>query len=285
MADIAKDQDWTTVIKPKSGLLEFNLKELLHYKFLMFLFVRRDFVAQYKQTLLGPIWLLLQPILTTGIYSIVFGGLAKIPTDGIPQPVFYMAGTTLWNYFSSCLSGTANVFSANAGIFSKVYFPRLAVPITTIITKLYTFAFQMVLFILVYVVYLFQGAAMHPNVFLLLVPLVIVHSAVLGLGVGLWSNALTLKYRDLSQLISFGVSLWMWATPIVYPLSLVPNKYRYLMLLNPMAPVVELFRYSFTGAGSITLIPYAISVVVTAFIIFTGLLLFHRTERNFVDVV
>ena len=251
----------------------------------MFLFVRRDFVSQYKQTLLGPLWLVLQPLLTTGIYSLVFGNLAKIPTDGIPQPVFYMAGTTLWNYFSSCLLGTSTVFTMNSGLFSKVYFPRLAVPITTTITKLYTFGIQLVLFIIIYVAYVARGAAMAPNLFLLMMPLVMAHTALLGLGVGLWASALTVKYRDLGQLVSFGVSLWMWATPIVYPLSLVPAKYRFLIYLNPLAPVVELFRYSFTGAGAFAIVPYATSVAVTAIILFVGLLLFHRAERTFVDVV
>jgi lipopolysaccharide transport system permease protein len=285
MTEIIKDEQWTTVIRPKSGLLDLNLRELFHYKFLMFLFVRRDFVSQYKQTLLGPLWLLLQPLLTTGIYSIIFGGLAKIPTDGIPQPVFYMAGTTLWNYFASCLSGTSNVFSSNAGIFGKVYFPRLSVPITTVITRLYTFAFQLLLFLVVYAVYLFQGAAMRPNLYLLLLPVIVIHAALLGLGVGLWSNALTVKYRDLGQIIGFGVSVWMWATPIVYPLSLVPERFRFLIYFNPMAPVVELFRYSFTGAGSFAILPYAVSVVITSIVIFTGLILFHRAEQTFVDII
>lgn len=278
-------EQWTTIIRPKSGLLDFNLKELINHKFLMFLFVRRDFVAQFKQTILGPFWLALQPLFTTGIYSIIFGGLAKIPTDGIPQPVFYMAGTILWNYFSSCLSGSSSVFSSNAGIFSKVYFPRLVVPITTVVTRLYTFVIQLIIFIIIYAVYLFRGAAMHPNLFLLLVPVVIMHSALLGLGAGLWVNSLTVKYRDLGQLVSFGVSLWMWATPIVYPLSLVPQKYQFLIYFNPMAPVVELFRYSFTGAGTFPLLPYLTSVVVTSIILFVGLIMFHRTEQTFVDIV
>ncbi len=279
------DGEWTTIIRPKSGLLDFNLKELLHFKFLMFLFVRRDFVSQYKQTLLGPLWLVLQPIFTTGVYSIVFGGLAKIPTDGVPQPVFYMAGTTLWNYFSSCLLGTSTIFTSNSGLFSKVYFPRLAVPITTVVTKLYTFVIQLALFLVIYAVYAIQGAVMRPNLYLLLLPVLVVQTALLGLAVGLWSNALTVKYRDLSQLIGFGVSLWMWATPIVYPLSLVPDKYRPLVYFNPIAPLVELFRYSFTGAGTFEPLSYLMSIAVTVVVLFIGLVLFHRAEQTFVDVV
>ncbi len=276
---------WSVVIRPKAGALDFNFRELLHYKFLTFLFVRRDFVSQFKQTLLGPLWLILQPILTTGIYSIVFGGLAKIPTDGIPQPVFYMAGTTLWGYFSSCLGGTSSVLSSNAGLFGKVYFPRLIVPITTVITRLYTFVIQLVLFLVLYVIYILQGASLRPNLFLLLLPLMVVHVALLGLGVGLWASALTVKYRDLAQLISFGVSLWMWATPIVYPLSLVPQKYRILISLNPMAPVIDVFRYSFTGVGGFAVLPYVVSIAVTIFVLFIGLILFHRAEQAFIDIV
>ncbi len=275
---------WTTIIRPRSGLLDFNLKENLHYKFLMFLFVRRDFVSQYKQTILGPLWLVVQPLFTTGIYTVIFGSLAKIPTDGVPQPVFYMAGITLWNYFSSCVSGTSSVFVSNSGIFGKVYFPRLTVPLTSIITKLYTFLVQLVLFLIVFGVYLAKGANVHPNLFLLMVPFLLAHSALLGMAVGLWSSALTVKYRDLSYLISFGMSLWMWATPIVYPLSFVPQKYRALIYLNPVAPIVEIFRYGFTGAGGFPVASYALSVFVTATLLFVGLVLFHRAEQTFIDV-
>jgi lipopolysaccharide transport system permease protein len=250
----------------------------------MFLFVRRDFVSQYKQTILGPLWLVLQPLFTTGIYSIIFGGLAKIPTDGVPQPVFYMAGITVWNYFSSCLNSTANVFTSNAGLFGKVYFPRLTVPITATVTKLYTFMIQLVLFLIVYAVYAFQGAALRPNLFLLLLPVLLAHTALLGMAVGLWSSALTVKYRDLTYLVSFGVSLWMWATPIVYPISFVPERYRSLIYFNPVAPIVETFRYGFTGAGSFPLVSYLASLGVTAVVVFVGLILFHHAEQTSIDV-
>jgi lipopolysaccharide transport system permease protein len=230
-------------------------------------------------------WFFIQPLFTTGIYSIIFGSLAKIPTDGVPQPVFYLAGTTLWNYFSSCLGGTGSVFIANAGMFGKVYFPRLTVPIATVITRLFTFVIQMFLFLVVYFVYLARGAAMSPNIWLLLLPIMLVHTAILGIAVGMWSSALTVKYRDLGQLISFGVSLWMWATPIVYPLSLVPKKYRMLASLNPVSPIVEIFRYSFTGAGSLPVMQYLVSLIVTAVLLIIGLILFHRAEQTFIDVV
>jgi lipopolysaccharide transport system permease protein len=284
MANIAEDQDWTTIIRPKSGLFDFGLKEIRHYKFLMYLFVRRDFVSQYKQTVLGPLWLIIQPIFTTGIYSIIFGGLAKIPTDGVPQPVFYMAGITLWSYFSSCLGGTAGVFSSNAGIFGKVYFPRLTVPITITITRLYTFMIQLIVFLVVYIVYAFRGATIRPNLFLLLLPVLVAHSALLGMAVGLWSSALTVKYRDVSYLVGFGVSLWMWATPIVYPISFIPEKYRFLIYFNPMAPIVETFRFGATGAGGFPLVSYLASLAVTAIVLFVGLVLFHKAEQTFIDV-
>lgn len=281
----AEEETWTKVIRPKAGVFDFNLKELLQYKFMMFLFVRRDFVSQYKQTLLGPLWLVIQPLFTTGIYSVIFGGLAKIPTDGIPQPIFYMAGTTLWGFFSSCLSATSSVLSSNAGLFGKVYFPRLAVPLSSVINRLYSFSIQLALFAIMYLAYALSGATIRPNAMLLLLPLVVAQCALLGLGVGLCSSALTVKYRDLSQVVTMGVSIWMWATPIVYPLSLVPERFRFLVYLNPMAPVIELFRFSATGAGGFALVPFAISVVVTAVILFTGLVLFHGAEQNFVDIV
>jgi lipopolysaccharide transport system permease protein len=278
-------EHWTTIIRPRSGLLDFDLRELLHYKFLMLLFVRRDFVAQYKQTILGPFWLVIQPLFQTGIYSMIFGSLAKIPTDGIPQPVFYMAGITLWNYFSSCISSTASVFTSNSAIFGKVYFPRLTVPITATVTRLYTFLIQLVLFLVVYAVYAIQGAALRPNLFLLFIPLLIAHTALLGMAIGLWSSALTFKYRDLSYMVSFGVSLWMWATPIVYPMSFVPEKYRFLIYINPVAPIVETFRLGFTGAGRFPIESYVVSLCGTAVVLFVGLILFHRAEQSFVDVV
>ncbi len=204
---------WTTVIKPETGLLDFNLKELLSYKFLMFLFVRRDFVSQFKQTILGPLWFVVQPLFTTGIYTIIFGNLAKIPTEGVPQPVFYMAGITLWGFFSGCLSGTSAALIGNVGIFGKVYFPRLTVPITTVATKFLTFLLQMALFLIVYLAYMLRGAVMAPNLWLLLLPALLLQSAALGLAFGLCASALTVKYRDLSQLVAFGLSIWMWATP------------------------------------------------------------------------
>jgi len=277
-------QYWDLVIEPTNKFFHFNLKELAHYKFLMFLFVRRDFVAQFKQTILGPLWFILQPVMTSGIFTVLFSEIAKIPTDGVPPFLFNLAGVTLWNYFSSCLTSTSNVLGTNAGLFGKVYFPRLAVPIAVVITRLYTFAIQFAFFLVVYFVLLAFGAKLQPNLYLLLVPVMIAHSALLGLGIGLWASALTVKYRDLNQLIGFGVGLAMYVTPIFYPLSVVPKNLHWLVTINPMAPIVEIFRYAFTGTGSLPVVSYTISLAATLVVVFFGVALFHRAERNAVDV-
>jgi len=282
---VAKEQEqWDLIIEPKGKFLRFDLKELFQYKFLMFLFVRRDFVAQFKQTILGPLWFIIQPVMTSGIFTIIFSVIAKIPTDGVPPFLFNLIGVTLWNYFASCLTSTSNTLGGNAGLFGKVYFPRLAVPISTVITRLYTFAIQFAFFLIVYIIMLAGGAALKPNIFLLLVPVMVVHSALLGLGIGLFASALTVKYRDLIQLIGFGVSLAMYATPIFYPLSAVPPDLQWLVSINPMAPVIEIFRYAFTGTGSLPLFEYCTSLVLTIVVLFFGLALFHRAERSAIDV-
>lgn len=279
-----KNQQWDLVIEPKNKLLRFELKELLQYKFLMFLFVRRDFVAQFKQTILGPLWFIIQPVMTSGIFTIIFSEIAKIPTDGVPPFLFNLAGVTLWNYFASCLTSTSNTLGGNAGLFGKVYFPRMAVPISTVITRLYTFGIQFVFFLVVYFVLMANGAILKPNWYLLFIPVVVAHAALLGLGIGLWASALTVKYRDLNQLIGFGISLAMYATPIFYPLSVVPEQLKWLVAGNPMAPVVETFRYAFTGTGTVPIVEYSVSLGITVIVLFFGIALFHRAERNFVDV-
>jgi len=278
------EEQWDLVIEPKNRFFRLDLKELMQYKFLMFLFVRRDFVAQFKQTILGPLWFIIQPVMTSGIFTLIFSEIAKIPTDGVPPFLFNLAGVTLWNYFASCLTSTSNILGANSGLFGKVYFPRLAVPISTVITRLYTFGIQFVFFLVVYLALMANGAVLKPNWYLLLVPVMVGHAALLGLGIGLWASALTVKYRDLNQLVSFGVGLAMYATPIFYPLSAVPQSLKWLVALNPMAPVVEIFRYAFTGTGSLPLLEYSISLGVTLVVVFFGLALFHRAERNFIDV-
>jgi len=278
------EEKWDMVLEPKNRFFQFDLKELMQYKFLMFLFVRRDFVAQFKQTILGPLWFIIQPVMTSGIFTIIFSEIAKIPTDGVPPFLFNLAGVTLWNYFASCLTSTSNTLGSNAGLFGKVYFPRLSVPISAVITRLYTFTIQFVFFLIVYFALMAGGADLKPNWCLLLVPVLVVHAALLGLGIGLWASALTVKYRDLNQLISFGVGLVMYATPIFYPLSAVPESLRWLVSINPMAPLVELFRYAFTGTGSLPWVEYSASLGITLVVLFFGIALFHRAERNFVDV-
>jgi lipopolysaccharide transport system permease protein len=281
---VSQEEKWDLVIEPKNKFFRFDIKELLQYKFLMFLFVRRDFVAQFKQTILGPLWFIIQPVMTSGIFTVIFSQIAKIPTDGVPPFLFNLAGVTLWNYFASCLTSTSNILGSNAGLFGKVYFPRLAVPISTVITRLYTFGIQFVFFLIVYFAMMAGGADLKPNWYLLLVPVMVAHAALLGLGIGLWASALTVKYRDINQLIGFGVSLAMYVTPIFYPLSAMPEKLRWLAEINPMAPVVEIFRFAFTGAGALPVVEYGISLGLSLILLFFGLALFHRAERNFVDV-
>jgi len=284
MSSSQDTEHWDLVIEPKNKFLRFDIKEILQYKFLMFLFVRRDFVAQFKQTILGPLWFIIQPVMTSGIFTMVFSVIAKIPTDGVPPFLFNLIGVTLWNYFSSCLGATSNILGGNAGLFGKVYFPRLTVPISTVITRLYTFGIQFVFLLIVYFALMFSGAALHPNWLLLLVPLMIAHSALLGLGIGLFASGLTVKYRDLNQLIGFGLSLAMYATPIFYPMSSVPANLKWIVTFNPMAPVIEIFRYAFTGTGTVPTVEYVVSLALTVVVVYFGIALFQRAERNFIDV-
>jgi len=279
-------QKWDTVITPPKGRIGFDLKELLQYKYLMYLFVKRDFTTQYKQTILGPLWFLIQPLMTTGIYTIVFGGIANIPTDNIPQPLFYIIGITFWTFFQSILTANSGILVGNAGLFGKVYFPRMAVPIATSLSQLYKFAIQALLMLVVFFFYVFNGAAIHPNWWIFAFPLVMLQHGVLGLGLGLWASAWTVKYRDLSNLIGFGMSLWMWATPIVYPISQVTGNpiLKTVIWLNPVAPGIELVRYGFTGAGSIDLLWQGYGWLWSLGILLVGLSLFQKAERTYVDV-
>ena len=237
--------EWTTIIKPKTKLLDLNLKELVQYKDLIIMFVKRDFKTMYKQTILGPLWIIINPVLTTVMFTIVFGGIANISTEGIPDFVFYMAGNTIWAYFSTCLTKTANTFINNAGVFGKVYFPRLVTPISTVISGLINFGVQFAMFILFVGYYAIIGNDVQPNMFILITPILLLLIAMLSLGFGIIISSLTTKYRDLAVLVSFGVQLWMYATPIVYPISTITGKMKTLMLLNPVAPIVETFRYAF----------------------------------------
>jgi lipopolysaccharide transport system permease protein len=280
-----RNEQWTKVIRPRSGWLNVNLRALWNYRDLIMLFVRRDFVAVYKQTILGPLWFLLQPVFTTVVFTVIFGGIAHIPTDGLPQALFYMAGIVTWNYFSSCLTKTSDTFVSNANIFGKVYFPRLAVPISSVITNLLTFAIQFVLFLAFMSYFIYKGSAVKPNLWVLLTPMLLLQMAALGLGFGVLISSMTTKYRDLSLVVSFGVQLWMYATPIVYPMSQIPVKWQWLYALNPMAAVVETFRFAFLGAGSIRLWQLGVSLLVTSVVLLSGIILFSRIEKTFMDSV
>ena len=279
------NNNWTTIIKPKTGWFDINLKELLQYKDLIIMFVKRDFTTLYTQTILGPLWIIINPLLTTIMFTIVFGNIANISTDGMPQIVFYMLGTTVWTYFSTCLTKTSTTFTGNAAIFGKVYFPRLVTPISTVISGLINFAVQFVMFLCFATYYYISGAPIHPNIYILITPLLLLQLACLSLGFGVIISSLTTKYRDLAVLVTFGVQLWMYATPVVYPASQIGGKLKTLMMLNPVSPIVESFRYAFLGSGSIPWNFLGISVITTLVVLFIGVVLFSRVEKTFMDTV
>lgn len=281
----AENSEWTKVLRPKTGWFNIHLGELWRYRDLIALFIRRDFVAIYKQTILGPLWFLLQPLFSTLVFTIVFGNIAKIPTDGLPHVLFYMSGIVSWSYFSNCLTSTSNTFIANANIFGKVYFPRLAIPISVVITNLLTFVIQFSLFLAITLYFYLSGADIHPNRWILLLPLLLLQMGALGLGFGILISSGTTKYRDLTFALGFGVQLWMYATPIVYPLSQVPEKWLWLYTLNPMVALVETFRYAFLGAGAIQPAQLVVSLAVTIVVLALGIILFSRVEKSFMDTV
>ena len=276
------------IIKPSSSLLELNLKEIWKYKDLLFLFVRRDFVSVYKHTVLGPLWFIIQPIFTTLIFTVVFGQLASIPTDGLPQVLFYMCGITCWNYFAECVTKTSNTFVTNSVIFGKVYFPRLILPISIIITNLLKFGIQFFLFLGILFYYLYSGSNIEPNLYILTLPLLLFIMAVLGLGFGIFVSSLTTKYRDFQFLISFGIQLFMYATPIVYPLSLAKEKlgtYSWIATANPMTSIIETMKFAFLGEGLFSWYNLAYSLTFSLVLLFLGVIVFNRVEKTFMDTV
>ena len=274
-----------TVVSAKRGLFNLNLKELWKYRDLVILFVKRDLKNVYKQTVLGPLWIVINPFLSTFVFTVIFGMIANISTDGIPQFLFYMSGNILWSFFSSCFNRASSTFLSNARIFGKVYFPRLVMPLSGIIYNSITFLVQFVMFVILVTVYALTGANVYPNLLVLALPLFLIHIAFLGTGTGLIISSLTTKYRDLNVLVSFGLTLWMYITPVVYPVSQIPESFRWIMLLNPVAPVVETFRYAFLGSGSFELIYLLISTVVTTVILLLGMIVFNQVEKNFIDTV
>lgn len=283
----SNNENWTTVIKPKTGWFDINLKEVWQYRDLLLLFVKRNISTMYKQTVLGPLWLVISPIISTIISTFVFGTIAGIEPDGqVPYFLFYMCGHTAWNYFATCLNGTSTTFVSNAAVFGKVYFPRLVTPISQVITSLLNFGIQLVMFLAFMAYFMISGGyAIVPNWWIVLIPILVIEMMALGLGFGVIISSLTTKYRDLTVLVSFGVSLWMYITPIIYSATDLSDKARNILLLNPMAPIVETFRYAFLGTGQIPFLHLGISGVTTFIVLSIGVVLFSRVEKTFMDTV
>ncbi len=278
-------EDWTLVIKPEKGLLDVDIKGIWRYRDLWYMYVKRDIVTVYKQTILGPLWFFIQPIFTTAMYMFVFGGLAGISTDGVPQPLFYLSGIMLWNYFSECFNGASNTFTANAGIFGKVYFPRLVVPLASLTSNLIKMLIQLLLFIVVYVYYVAIGGPVSINAAALLFPVLVFMLAFHALSWGLIVSSLTSKYRDLRYLVGFGLQLFMYATPIIYPLSAAGDKFRWALELNPLTPIFEAFKFGVLGSGSLSWGGLLYSFVFMVVMLFFSIIIFNRVERNFMDTV
>lgn len=281
---------WTTRIRPKTGWFDINLKEIWRYRDLIWMLVKRDFTLIYKQTILGPAWVVIQPLLTTLIFTVIFGNVAGLPTDGMPKFMFYMGGNIAWQYFANCLTQTSNTFISNRQLFGKVYFPRLCMPVSTVISQLINFGVQFVLFVCFVIYYAVQpNAVVKPNLELILfTPLMLLQLGMLGLGFGIIVSSMTTKYRDLALLVSFGVHLWMYATPVAYPASMIADKYPQLLniyMLNPMTPLIELFRSAYLGSPCYYLNYYWLSIVVTVAIFVLGVVLFSRVEKTFMDTV
>jgi len=286
MPDTARKQK--IIIEPKKSLLELNFNEIFQYRDLLGMYIKREIVTFYKQTILGPLWFFIQPVFTTIVYMFIFGGLAGISTDGIPKPLFYLSGICLWNYFSESLTKTSDTFFTNQAVFGKVYFPRLIAPLSITITGLIKLFIQLLLFFAVYIFYIFKGSEIRPNEYAFLFPLLILILAALGLGFGIIISSLTTKYRDLKFLIVFAIQLWMYATPVIYPLSVMNGKFeKYIWIIkaNPVTAVMETFKYGFLGQGTFTWLSLWYSMGITFLILFTGVIIFNRVERSFMDVI
>lgn len=278
-------EHWDMEIKPQSSLFNINFKELWRYRDLLQMFVKRDVVTVYKQTVLGPVWFIVQPILTTAIYVLVFGNIANISTDGLPKVLFYLSGIVIWNYFSESFNSTSNTFKQNEAIFGKVYFPRLITPLSKITSGLLKFIIQFCFLFAVLAYFMFTGTDVQSNLYLLTLPLLVLLMAGLGLGSGIIFSSLTSKYRDLTFLISFGVQLLMYATPVIYPLSTVPEKYQPFILANPITPIVEAFRFTLLGSGTFSWMYLGYSALCTTVLLIFGILIFNKTEKTFMDTV
>lgn len=275
-----------THLEPKNGWFDINLKEVWQYRDLIWLFTKRSFILRYKQTILGPLWVVLQPLMTTLIFSLVFGGIAGISTDGAPQVLFYMGGNAVWSFFAACLNGTATTFTGNSHVFGKVYFPRLVSPVSTVLSSAINFLIQFAMFFVIWVYYIIVGQVSPNYLGILLLPVIVVYLGLLGLGFGVIVSSLTTKYRDLTMLVSFGVSLWMYITPVVYPVStLGEGGLRTLVMLNPVTCATETFRWIFLGQGVVRPLYWGISAVVMAAVVFFGVVIFSKVEKTFMDTV
>lgn len=280
-----EEKYWDLEIEPQRNLLDLKLNDVWQYRDLLMILVRRDIVAFYKQTILGPLWFFIQPVFTTIIFTFVFGNLAGISTDGLPKPLFYLAGTIIWNYFAECLVKTSTVFKDNAPMMGKVYFPRLIMPLSIVVSNLVRFGVQFLLFLIAMAFYAVSGYSFHPTLFVLAFPILILIIALQGLGFGMIISALTTKYRDLAFVVGFGVQLLMYATTVIYPLSAAPEKYRVYIELNPMTPVIECFRLGFLGSGTLTTGSVIYCVVISFIVLAVGLITFNKVEKDFVDTV
>ncbi len=282
------EKDWDIIITNHNRLLNLDLQEVWRYRDLLRMYVKRDIITFYKQTILGPLWFLIQPLLTTIMFMFVFGGIAGISTDGIPQAVFYLGGLVCWNYFQDCLSKCSDTFNANQAIFGKVYFPRLVVPLSIVISNLIKMGIQFLLFLAVYIYYFASGVNFHINATILLVPFLIIMLGCLGLGFGMIISSMTTKYRDLRFLISFGVQLWMYITPVIYPLSVMKDtypKYIWVLVANPLTAIIETFKYAFTGVGIFDWLYLGYSFIFTVIVLIMSVIIFNKVQRNFMDVI
>ncbi|MFA5253011.1 MAG: ABC transporter permease [Phycisphaerae bacterium] len=280
-----EQEKWDLVIQPRKRWFDLHLRDLWRYRDLITLFVKRDFVTFYKQTALGPLWYIIQPLLTTIVFTVIFGSIAGIPMDGVPKFIFLLAGNITWGYFAGCLNETSNTFVKNAGVFGKVYFPRLTAPVSVVIINLVKFGIQFVVFLCFYIYFIGRGSSVRPTFFILLLPVLLLQMAVLSLGVGILVSALTTKYRDLSFVMTFAIQLWMYASSVIIPASAIPEKYRPIYMLNPMTSVIESFRYAFFGRGVVDAVYICISWVVTLSVLLLGVILFNRVEKSFMDTV
>ncbi len=277
--------DKFSTITPRKSLFDLKLDEIWNYRDLFVLFIRRDITVSYKQTVLGPLWFFIQPMLTTLMFLLVFGRIAKISTDGVPPILFYLGGITVWNYFSECLRLTSDTFVKNAGLFGKVYFPRIITPLSIVSSNLVKFSIQFALFLGVFFYYYLTDSTIQPNITLILLPVYILILALLAMGFGLIISAMTTKYRDLTFLIQFGVQLWMYATPVIYPVSQIPEKFRWVIIINPVSSLVEAFKYGFTGSGDFFSNGIIYSAVFAVVLFVISLAIFNRTEKTFMDTV